>query len=251
MKHILPYNNFTPILEKLTAVDDDVNLIYDLYFKKDIEEIEKTGIVKSSMFQISETDTSILQSEESLKGNELAPCKILINRNQNGYDPINKIIVISVNFGALNFALGEGGNIEKTSQKLPVNKRTSFLKQFTKEKIKGSIHHELAHWLDDVFNNQHILKRIKKQISAGTSNIGGKPVNAEKFEIQGQIHNIKQLHNSFSDKWNEMTFREMISLSPALNTVYNQLNSEQLKQWKRDLKTRMSREGLLGNKMRD
>jgi hypothetical protein len=251
MKHILPYNNFTPILEKLTAVDDDVNLIYDLYFKKDIEEIEKTGIVKSSMFQIAETDTSILQSEESLKGNELAPCKILINRNQNGYDPINKIILISVNFGALNFALGEGGNIEKTSQILPVNQRTSFLKEFTKEKIKGSIHHELTHWLDDVFNNQHILKRVKKQISAGTRNIGGKPVNAEKFEIQGQIHNIKQLHNSFSDKWNEMTFREMISLSPALNTVYNQLNSEQLKQWKRDLKTRMSREGLLGNKMRD
>ena len=251
MKHILPYNNFTPILEKLTAVDDDVNLIYDLYFKKDIEEIEKTGIVKSSMFQISETDTSILQSEESLKGNELAPCKILINRNQNGYDPINKIILISVNFGALNFALGEGGNIEKTSQILPVNQRTSFLKEFTKEKIKGSIHHELTHWLDDVFNNQHILKRVKKQISAGTRNIGGKPVNAEKFEIQGQIHNIKQLHNSFSDKWNEMTFREMISLSPALNAIYNQLNSEQLKQWKRDLKTRMSREGLLGNKMRD
>lgn len=251
MKHILPYNNFTPILEKLTAVDDDVNLIYDLYFKKDIEEIEKTGIVKSSMFQISETDTSILQSEESLKGNELAPCKILINRNQNGYDPINKIILISVNFGALNFALGEGGNIEKTSQILPVNQRTSFLKEFTKEKIKGSIHHELTHWLDDIFHNQHILKRVKKQISAGTRNIGGKPVNAEKFEIQGQIHNIKQLHNSFSDKWNEMTFREMISLSPALNAIYNQLNSEQLKQWKRDLKTRMSREGLLGNKMRD
>ena len=95
------------------------------------------------------------------------------------------------------------------------------------------------------------MKRVKKQISVGTRNIGGKPVNAEKFEIQGQIHNIKQLHNSFSDKWNEMTFREMISLSPALNAVYNQLNSEQLTQWKRDLKTRMSREGLLGKMMRD
>jgi hypothetical protein len=251
MKHILPYNNFTPILEKLTAVDDDVNLIYDLYFKKDIEEIEKTGIIKSSMFQISETDTSILQSEESLKGNELAPCKILINRNQNGYDPINKIILISVNFGAHNFALGEGGNIEKTSQILPEKQRNSFLREFTKEKIKGSIHHELTHWLDDVFHNEHILKRVKKQIEFGSRNLSGKSVNAEKFEIQGQIHNIKQLHNSFLDRWNDMTFAEMISLSPALTSVYNQLTSTEHKQWKRDLKTRMSREGLLGINMRD
>lgn len=251
MKHVTAFSEFNAIFEKLTEVDDDVDLIYDLYFKKDIEEIEKTGIVKSSMFQMAETDTSILKTEESIKGHEIAPCKIFINNKLNGYDPLKKVIFISVNLGAFNFALDEGGDIKKASIFLSSNQRNSFLKEFSKEKIKGSIHHELTHWLDDVFHNQHIANRIKKQISAGTRDIGRRPVNSEKFEIQSQIHNIKQLYRSFSHVWDEMTFRDMISLSPPLNTVYNQLNADYLKQWKRDLKTRMSREGLLGKMMRD
>jgi hypothetical protein len=251
MKYILPFNGFYPVLEKLTLVDEDVELIYEKYFKSDIEEIEKTSRLKSNMFQEHSLDTSILISEESKKAHELAPCKISINQRYNAYNPVDKLIYFSVNFSAFNFVMDCGGDLKKAVNNLPENQRTSFLREFTKEKIKGSIHHELTHWLDDVFHNQHILARIKKQQKAGTSNIGGKSVNAEKFEIQAQIHNIKQLYNSFSETWNEMTFKQMLSLSPALNAVYNQLSGKELVQWKRDLKTRMSREGLLGINMRD
>lgn len=247
MKYIKPYRF---IVEKLTDVDSDVDLLYNLYFKKDIEEIEKTGIITKSMFEQHETDTLILKSEDAIGANEIAPCKIIVNKNLNGYDPINKIIYISVHFGALGIALEEGGDIGKAAQWMG-SERTSFLREFTKEKIKGSIHHELVHWLDDTFHGGHIRKRIEKQLGAGTRNLGGKSVNAEKFEIQAQIHNIKQLYNSFGEDWDSMTFAQMISLSPPLSNIFRSLGGEELKGWKRDLKTRMSREGLLGKQMRD
>lgn len=247
MKYIKPYRF---IVEKLTDVDSDVDLIYDLFFKKDIEEIEKTGVVTESMFKTAETDTSILKSEEAIKGHQIAPCQILINNKVNGYDPINNKIYISAHFGAVGVALGDEGDIMKAAKWMG-SERTSFLREFTKEKIKGSIHHELVHWLDDIFHGGHIKRRVEKQLKFGTRDLGGKPVNAEKFEIQAQIHNIKQLHNSFGDSWDEMTFTDMINLSPSLSLVYNSLRGEHLKEWKRNLKTRMSREGLLGKNMRD
>lgn len=250
MRHIKLFKDYQFIVEKLTDVESDVDLIYDLFFKKDIEQIEKTGKVTESMFKPAESDTSILKSVEGVNGHQISPCQIIINRNINGYDPINKTIYISFHLGALRYALEDDGDIKKATETMGDDKN-SFLREFTKEKVKGSIHHELVHWLDDTFHNQHIKKRIEKQLSTGTRNLGGRPVNAEKFEIQAQIHNIKQLHNSYKDTWNSMTFNQMVTLSPSLNLIYRSLSSDDLKRWKRDLKTRMSREGLLGNKMRD
>jgi hypothetical protein len=236
--------------EKLTMVDDDVDLIYDTYFKDDIEEINRTGIVTEKMFKYSLTDTSILKSEEAMRAHELNPCSIHINAGKNGYAPLTKDIYVSVNFGAFEFVLDFKGDLSIAAEKLPSGThKNNFSKEFTLEKIKGSIHHELAHWIDDTFNNQHIEKRIQKQMSAGTSDLKNIPVNMTKFEIQAQIHNVKQLHNKYNDIWDSLSFMDMIKLSPALNVVYNQLNPEQLKQWTRDLKTRMYRENLLGKKM--
>ena len=98
-------------------------------------------------------------------------------------------------------------------------------------------------------NKQHIDKRIKKQVELGRSDLGGLPVNASKMEIQGQIHNVKQLHNKYKDIWDEMPFQKLLSLSISLNTVYKELSGDIRKKWIRQLKTRMAREGLLGKKM--
>ena len=83
-----------------------------------------------------------------------------------------------------------------------------------------------------------------------TRDIGGIPVNATKMEIQGQIHNIKQLYNKYKNNWNVLTFDDILNISPALNTVNNSLPSNFKERWLRDLKIRMNREGLLGKNMR-
>ena len=144
-----------------------------------------------------------------------------------------------------------GGDFVKAVNDLSDYKQKKIFKiEFTEEKIKGSIHHELTHWIDDVFHNRHIEKRINKQVELQTRDIGGIPVNATKMEIQGQIHNIKQLYNKYKNNWDVLTFDDILNISPTLNTVNNSLPSNFKERWIRDLKIRMNREGLLGKNMR-
>lgn len=237
--------------EVLTLVDDDVELLYDMFFKKDIEEIRETGIVRYDMFSWDTIDTSILQTRDAIKANEMNPCDIIINNGLNGYQPSTQKIFISINDRAKNIVLGYGhGNIEIATQQLPKEQqRIYFPREFTPEKIKGSIHHELAHWIDDTFNKGHILKRLNKQAELGVRNSKNILVNMTKTEIQGQIHNVKQLYNKYKEIWDDLSFMDMIEMSPPLIGIYNELNFEQKKTWIRDLKTRMFRENLLGKKM--
>jgi hypothetical protein len=237
--------------EVLTLVDDDVELLYDMFFKKDIEEIRETGIIRDDMFKRKVDDTSILQTKDAIEANGINPCAILVNYGHNGYQPSNSYIYISVNDNAKNFVLDYyDGNIEIAAQELSIeHQRINLPREFTPEKIKGSIHHELAHWIDDTFNRGHISKRLNKQVELGTRNLKNIPVNMTKMEIQGQIHNVKQLYNKYKEIWDDLSFMDMVKMSPPLNAIYNELNFEQKKIWIRDLKTRMFRENLLGKKM--
>lgn len=237
--------------ERLTDVDSDVNLLYDMYFKEDIDYINKTGYVNGGLFKKNSTNTSILRTDESIKANELNPCDILVNNIfGNAYSPSSKSIMISANSDAVDFVINEfKGDLHSAINYLDEPNRSSLRNEFTEERIKGSIHHELAHWIDDTMNNQHIKKRTNKAMELGTRHIGGIPVNSTKMEIQGQIHNVKQLHNKLKDVWDDMSFTELISMSPSLTNISINLSGKIKDKWIRDLKTRMHREGLLGNNM--
>jgi hypothetical protein len=238
------------LAEKISNIDIDVNMLYDMYFKDDIDEIGRTGMVTDDMFKMKQTNTSILKDDESLLANENNKCNILINYGRNFYSPSKKLISLSVDGGGKDYVMGFGGNINDATESLTKDsQRNNLPREFTEEKIKGSIHHELAHWIDDTMNNQHIKKRLDKAMELNTANLGGIPVNATKMEIQGQIHNVKQLKNKYENEWDNLTFVEMLRLSPALNTVYMGLPYKFKIKWIRDLKTRMYREGLLGNNM--
>ena len=242
------------INERLTEVDSDVNLLYDKFFKHDIDEINQTGIITRKMFNFSELDTSILQSEEAKKAHQMNPCKIEINKGNNHYAPLLKVISLSINGAAYDYVLnrykGVLNDAIESLDDIPSQKRNLPI-EFSEFRIKGSIHHELAHWIDDTMNKRHIRKRIRKQIASDTKDLNGIPVNSTKMEIQGQIHNIKQAYNTYKDIWDDISFYKLLSLVPTLNHVYNELRKDYKlkKQWVRDIKTRMAREGLLGKNM--
>lgn len=236
--------------EKLTNVDDDVNFLYNTYFKQDIDEIEKTGIITKQMFRPKLTSTNILNSKDAIKANELNMCEVFINSTNNYYNPKMKIISFGVNKNAFNFVLEYGGNIKKSIDMLEIEyEKKMLINEFTEEKIKGSIHHELAHWIDDTFHNKHILKRTIKAQELGTTNIGGIPVNITKMEIQGQIHNIKQAYNKHKDIWDSLSFEELVNSTPTLKTIYSSLPNKLKDNWVKNIKRRMHREGLLGKNM--
>jgi hypothetical protein len=239
------------LIERLTNIESDVNLLYNLYFKNDIDEIERTNIVTRNMFKENQTTTRIFKDGECIIANQLKPCTILVNMGSNFYDPKKSLISIGIHKNALAHVLSNGGDFVKAVNDLSDYKQKKIFKiEFTEEKIKGSIHHELTHWIDDVFHNRHIEKRINKQVELQTRDIGGIPVNATKMEIQGQIHNIKQLYNKYKNNWDVLTFDDILNISPTLNTVNNSLPSNFKERWIRDLKIRMNREGLLGKNMR-
>jgi hypothetical protein len=237
--------------EKLTDVDTDVDMLYDKYFKVDIDAIERTGFVTSAMFEKSETDTSILTSPDSIRCHEVNPCVIKINPGLNYYNPNNKIIGIGVSKNAYNFVIDYvDGSIERAIEYLQdEHQRKTFIKEFTEARIKGSIHHELAHWIDDTLNNKHIKARVDKARERNTTSLGGMPVDATRMEIQAQIHNVKQVYNKHKDIWDKMTFQDMLDLSPSLYSVNNKFTGETKAKWRKELKLRMNREGLLGKNM--
>jgi hypothetical protein len=239
--------------EKLTEVDSDVDMLYDKYFKDDVDAIERTGFVTSAMFEEAETDTSILTSPDSIKCHELNPCVIKINPGLNFYNPKHKIIGIGAFKNAISFVMNYAkGNIERALEELSDEKqRKSLIKEFTEARIKGSIHHELAHWIDDTLNNKHIEARVDRARERNTTSLGGIPVDATRMEIQAQIHNVKQVYNKHKDMWDEMTFQDMLELSPSLHSVNNKFTGETRAKWRKELKLRMHREGLLGKNMRN
>jgi hypothetical protein len=240
------------LTEKLTNVDADVDMIYDKFFRKDIDRLNKTGIITNELFLYSETYTDILKSPESVEAHKLNPCTIKINYRNNFYTPNSSLIGIGLNDNALSFVKNSfRGNLNNAIDNLDYQDAKRLKLEFTEDKIKGSIHHELAHWIDDTMNNYHITKRVNKAMELGTVNFGGIPVNSTKMEIQAQIHNVKQLHNKYKDVWDNLTFIDMIEKSLPLMAILNSFSENETirTKWIRDLKTRMYREGLLGKKM--
>jgi hypothetical protein len=238
------------LTEKLTNIDDDVILIYNNFFASDITKLENTGIISDDIFLETKTNTSILKTKEAIIAHELNPCEIWINAGTNYYYPENKIISISLNSNAIKYVKNSHNRIlKKAIDYQDYDMSIMLAKEFTEEKIKGSIHHELAHWIDDTINNRHLTKRLNKAKELNTRDIGGIPINATKMEIQAQIHNIKQLHNKYSNIWDNLSFYDMIKYSPPLFLVYLTLKGDTKTKWIRDLKTRMHREGLLGKNM--
>lgn len=244
--------------EKLTEVDEDVDFIYDKYFKEDINEIQRTGVVTENMFSTNKLNTGDLTSKSSVEAHKLNPCTIHINNfdlvTDNFYNPNEQIISISINDDAFKYALRYGGNIQKAKSWLNDNQQKQFENEFTEDKIKGSINHELVHWIDDTLHNRHIKNRLNRAQELGSKNFNNEPINMHYVEIQAQIHNIKQAKRKYQDIWDELSFKELISFVPSLKTIYSQLNNpymgdNKLKKWLKKLKTRMYREGLLGKNM--
>jgi hypothetical protein len=238
------------ITEAIYNIDDDVDLIYDNFFKEDLEELLKNRKLNIGMFYNMVTDTSILKNPLCVEANEQNPCRILINSSINMYNPNTKTISFTVPKKPLEFIKDSDNDLDNALDSLDYYDLKKFKWDLSEEKIKGSIHHELTHWLDDTFNNRRIKRAVdrfmKKNKKVGRNNM---PIDADTLEIQAQIHNIHQLKRKYQDIWDGLTFDEMMNMSVTIRVVYNNLPLKYRDRWVRALKTRMYREGLLGKKM--
>ena len=243
MKHIKTFNLF----EKLTDVNIDVDMIYNKYFREGIDYIKEHDKFDFNLFKKDTISSDILSSPLCIEANKTNPIEIKINNlSGNYYNPFEKYIELNININAINY-VSEFKTLTDAINDLPNSKqRISLSNTFKESSIKGSIHHELVHWIDDSLNNQHLVTKLNK---AKEKNTFLKNVNYMSFEIQSQIHNIVQLKRRYEDIWDDLTFNDMIELSPPLSVVMNNRDSINKNIWIKKLKQRMNREGLLGKKM--
>jgi hypothetical protein len=248
MKYIATINQFYKINEALINIQNDIDDIYDNYFKSGVEYIQNSDKLDLNLFKFGEITSANLTEELCKKAHKINPITIYINENVgisfNHYDPFKKEIHLAPNKHAIMYTL-EHKSISQAAENL--EQKETFLNEFKESRIKGSIHHELVHWIDDSLNNTHIQKILKKHLD---KNIPIKDVNYINYEIQAQIHNIVQLKKQNKDIWDDLSFVEMIKSSPSLNVVFKKItNIESKNKWLQKLKSRMYREGLLGKNM--
>jgi hypothetical protein len=161
------------------------------------------------------------------------------------------VIILSINNSALKTALNNGMEYIQPSQ------LKSFTSEFKEARIKSTIAHELSHWLNDTMHNFHITKLI------GTTRELAKPeilllhkkdVNMTHFEIDAQIHGIKQLKMAHRKDWDKMTLADVFMEYNALRfmggNIYQKYGKEIGDIWQKAVIKRMAREKLLGKNMK-
>lgn len=253
-------NNFDKyiIQEKIIYdIDEDVELIYS-FFEDYINKINKTGIIERlPMKEI--ISSEILTSEIHRKCHSKNPCDIFINdydlNSDNFYQPsgdlnslnIGKAIIsLRLNKSAIKFIRDEfSGDISKANAY-----HYGVKEEFYSHRIKGSIRHELAHWIDDTINNSHISdilsnNGVKRKMRSKDYNT----VNILDFEIFAIMQNIYQLSIDFKDIWDNLTFDQMLYKSTSLKHIKASSNTKDYSTWKRKIKRKMYKEGILGINM--
>lgn len=237
------------ITEKLTRVNQDVDMIFKKCFENAFRYIKTTGKVNTSLLNREIFESDELLSRDSKRAHRMLPVKILVNLYEgNSYDPKTMEMYLNIHQGAWASA-EEYGSIEKATSMLrdmgDDANTNRFIREFEPATIKGSIHHELTHWIDDALHNQHIHNFVMKAKETGTS----RQDNIGTHERQSQIHNIVQLRRKLKDKWDTLTFEEMIQHIPSMGNWAPKLDKDEYVQWRKDIFRRMAREDLLGAKM--
>lgn len=252
--------NEQTLMEATFDLDKQVDFIYDRYFAEYVDDLRNSqgNMLAKGVVMLDTTD--LPRSDMIDEANKLNPCRIVLHnlRKGNMYVPDEKTIFITVSPAAVNLILDMGYERALNAINVPSQKR-QFKTDLTEGRVKGSIYHELAHWLDDTLHNRHIKKRIDRAQELG-GHAGNKhfkqnnpDVNMTNFERQSQIHNIKQLKRSYEDTWDQLSFDEMIRKNAALSTIADTLwdhGREHYEKWRRQLLQRMAREDLVGASMR-
>jgi len=252
------------ILEETFKIDDVVDYIYKKYFSDWFKIVDNhtsdkiLPVPKRSQFR----STDLEQFDIIKKANETNPVTITTNfLDGNAYSPQRQLVRLSINKNLVDFIQNNrfviADNVMNLADILPKNKIAGFKNDINGKKVKSSIAHEIAHWLDDTFHNSFIRKVLDRASSADDGNNeyivrqGFDNVALTNFEIQAQIHQIKELKKNTDKKvWNTISFIDMISMDISLLHIEGSLGRDEKKLWHKILLRRMVREKLIGRKMR-
>lgn len=245
--------------EKLHNIQRDVDYIYNNSFKELVDDIQKNTLKNKDYYLLSSNgdialfNSSQLSSTDCVKAHEVNPINIycgIYKRSSYSFGD-DKEIIISINNAVLDLFFNQISIPDTTS------KFRRLKNEITEKKIKASIAHELAHWVDDsiykvfkkIVGDEKNLSKQRELLKLGTDLI-----DTTYFEIQAQIHGVAQIKNSFTkDEWDNFSVKDLFELYPPLADVIEIVYTKHDKQialiWVRALLKRLNRERLLGKNM--
>jgi len=269
------------LTEKTFNVGKDVDLLFNLGFKKITNILEKSGITKGDVSNLEKlisdlnrflptigsettfhkTDSSILQTPDAIKAHLVNPVDIRLGLFTIGsfYRPATGSIrpggkgflQVSLNLSALNVLRSK--QIGLVSRR----KMNTFFAEFTADRIRSAIAHELSHWISDSHHNfymSNIIQIAKDLNSMEIAKLGKKNINLTHFEIDAVIHGIKQLKSTNKEIWDTLTLDDVFTKYSSIGSVImdnlEKLGPDVVNIYKKLLVKRMVREKLLGKNMR-
>lgn len=260
-------NNY--LLEYTYKIGKDVDLLYNKYVKKELNNIlngKFSKDLRNSYFShkdytYNKTTSNILQSKEGKQADELNHVKIEFGVNfttgTSYYDTFKKIVSISFNPFVVSNLIEYGGDINKIIDSLSDNiQKKMIVNELTESRVKGSIYHELSHWISDTFHNYHITDIINKAQSKQSlklQKLGKGTVSETYYEIDALVHSIKQIKRNHRQEWDMLTLKEVgyylpPLISSAIN-IYKQGGEKVFNDWQKEVIKRLDREKLLGKNM--
>ena len=258
------------LTEKMQPVSKDVDYIFNTYYADLFKAIASGhGALELSLG----ADDKVISSEElpsarAKKAHALNPIKIRLSmrgdKRGNAYNPVEGEMFISPSVEAMTILKNTYGSIESAVDLVPDHQKAQLRNEYNGVKIRTSMAHELSHWMNDTFHNRHIRNLLQKgRVARDTEGYhkvdkiikkGQPDTYMTDYEIDAQIHQIRELRRRLRGRWNTLSFEQMVGFDNSLSGTYNRIKNMsstgvELKQWKKMLLKRMAREGLLGKRM--
>ncbi len=252
------------ITEKTFNIDRDVDHLYKKGFKKFIDNLQKTGDIQIGLGSKKQLVTyqmasGKLKEEECKAAHALNPIMIFCGVSPTGgsfYLIDSNLIWISLQKDVIQLTQQAATRGVPAWQTVPPRLRKSFKAELTEGRMKATIYHELSHWLNDTLHNYNITNIVRLAQELGNPSmklLGKKSVDMTHFEIDAQIHGIKQIKRTYKDEWDTYTFDDILDLYPSLRATADNVymyGKDVQSIWAKSILKRMAREKLLGKNMR-
>ncbi len=197
------------LIEKTFNIQLDVDYIYNKSGLSELSDMISIGDTKGVNKFLAQGKTFLSLSSNTLKSrhtkqaSKIKPVLIEVGVFDGGsfYDTKLNFIQISINKQALKHFMSLGLDVQNAEFDLrKVSNR--FLKEFKPATLKGTISHELTHWIDDVLHGEFLTKRVNVARERGIKGLAGKHnnVNHTEFEVNSQIHAVKEIKRNLGKR---------------------------------------------------
>jgi hypothetical protein len=250
------------LVESTFDIKRDVDMIYKKCFKQFVDIVIRdknynVAVVMANKIQF-QIDSSQLKSPDAVKAHQIKGVTIYCGCSDilSQYIAKRGQIYITLPKNVVEFLTYQKGNTDflvKGYHKLSVWNNLSEVS------IKGTIAHELTHWIDDALHNSFLEKNITTERFSSTGEVAkyatkGKStqIGATNFEINAQIAAFKEILSKYKQKkYDTFTLFDILVLKPQLGYQFELVkNKEEYMYYVKRIFTRLSREGLLGKSMR-